>query len=130
MNSRFIDPGTAIHDLGDHFLVVCSRCSRCALVRVQSSDEQCTATVTCASCGYAQSRKTRFRASPSREAIDWYFRLPLWLSTPCCGETLWALNSEHLVFLESFVGAQLRQRSPSADQLPDRNRLLASRVPA
>lgn len=56
--------------------------------------------------------------------FDWYFRLPVWLQTPCCGETLWAYNAEHLAFLRGFVTAQLRERIPPAS-----NRSLASRLP-
>jgi hypothetical protein len=56
--------------------------------------------------------------------FDWYFRLPVWLQTPCCGETLWAYNAEHLAFLRSFVTAQLRERTSTAS-----TRSSASRLP-
>src|SRR5260370_39279346 len=54
---------------------------------------------------------------------DWYFQLPLWLQTPCAGEILWAFNSAHLSFLESYVPARDRRR------LPNVNRSAASRLP-
>jgi len=56
--------------------------------------------------------------------FDWYFRLPLWLQTPCCGEILWAYNAEHLAYLRGFVTAQLRERAPGAS-----TRSTASRLP-
>jgi hypothetical protein len=38
------------------------------------------------------------------------FGAPLWLQRSCCGRTLWALNAEHLDFLERYVAADLRER--------------------
>jgi len=36
---------------------------------------------------------------------------PLWLRASCCGgELLWAANEEHLTYLESYIGASLRER--------------------
>ena len=58
------------------------------------------------------------------ESVDWYFRLPLWLQVPCCGEVLWAYNERHLIFLEEYVGSFLRERHPN------KNRSLASRLPS
>jgi hypothetical protein len=54
---------------------------------------------------------------------DWYFQLPLWLQTPCCGQILWAYNADHLAFLFSYVTADLREGNPH------RNQSLASRLP-
>lgn len=64
----------------------------------------------CAHCGFVkewQGKKVSVGA-----ACDWYFGYPLWLQTPCCGQTLWAFNEPHLRFLEEFVGADLREREP------------------
>lgn len=36
--------------------------------------------------------------------------LDLWLQVSCCGYNLWALNEEHLDYMESFVKAMLRGR--------------------
>lgn len=55
--------------------------------------------------------------------MDWYFRLPLWLQIECCGETLWAYNEKHLEFIERYVAAKLRVRTPNT------NKSLASRLP-
>jgi hypothetical protein len=54
---------------------------------------------------------------------DDYFGLPLWLQTRCCGHVLWANNEGHLLFLERYVGAKLRER------VPNRNGSLPSRLP-
>jgi hypothetical protein len=52
---------------------------------------------------------------------DWYFHLPLWLLTPCCGEVLWAFNPAHLDFIEESVQAEIRDSWG--------NERLASRLP-
>lgn len=49
-------------------------------------------------------------AGLARIGHDDYFRLPLWLATPCCGELLWAFNAHHLAALEAHARARLRER--------------------
>ena len=61
--------------------------------------------------------------------LDPYFRRPVWLSTPCCGEMLWAYNPAHLDFLAAFVGARIRERR--RDPVHGwSNAAIASRLPA
>ncbi len=57
------------------------------------------------------------------EPLDPYFHLPLWLRSDTRGETVWAYNREHLAFLEAYLRATLRQRSPN------HNGSLVSRLP-
>jgi hypothetical protein len=45
------------------------------------------------------------------EGQDCRFGVPLWLRTECCGgHLLWANNQSHLAYLESYIGAALRER--------------------
>ena len=45
------------------------------------------------------------------EGQDARFGVPLWLRAECCGgHLLWANNEVHLDYLESYVGASLRER--------------------
>ncbi len=46
-----------------------------------------------------------------------------YLQIECCGNKLWALNTEHLDFLEEYVESKLRER------IPNINKSLASRLP-
>lgn len=46
------------------------------------------------------------------DGTDARFRVPLWLRTDCAGHLLWANNVLHLDYLESYVAAALRERSP------------------
>ncbi len=51
------------------------------------------------------------------------FGLQVWLQTPCCGETLWVYNNEHLSFLGELITSRLRERRAC------HNRSLASCLP-
>jgi hypothetical protein len=42
-------------------------------------------------------------------AADYWNSLPLWLKTTCCGQVLWALNSRHMMALQDYVSAGLRE---------------------
>jgi hypothetical protein len=121
---RFHDAGQTIYDFGATFLVVCPRCHRCASVVPLPGTEPklfSPRRLTCARCGY--SKDWHGDMLSIGRPVDWYFRQPLWLQTPCCGQTLWAYNEDHLNFLEEYVRADVRER------LPNRNASLASRLP-
>lgn len=132
MPQRFRDVGHTIYEFGDTFLVRCPRCQQCArIIRLHPpaadtfqfqqlfDPRRCV----CSHCGYIQ--EWHVHGIHIGGPCDWYFGLPLWLQTPCCGHTLWAYNEAHLRFLEQYVGADLRERLPN----PHTNRSLASRLP-
>lgn len=138
---RLPPPGpVTIWDFVDEFLVVCPRCSGCAVVRAGTSSRP--ARCTCSSCGHSQvskvaSRDVLFSRSASGwpegqfaigDAADAYFHLPLWLQVPCLGHTLWAYNERHVAFLRDYVAATDR-RSPHRSASDPLNTLLASRLP-
>lgn len=133
--TRFRDDGRSIYDFGAEFLVRCPRCSQRAHV-IPLADGHAKASAApalfaprrcvCPSCGYAQDWRKR-DIGIGREAIDWYFRLPLWLQTPCCGHILWAYNADHRAYLDAYVRATLRE--PAAPVTLSRNRSLVSRLP-
>lgn len=43
-----------------------------------------------------------------KKGIDWYFGLPLYLQTKCCGQNMWFLNYEHLKDTEDYIKKELR----------------------
>jgi uncharacterized membrane-anchored protein YjiN (DUF445 family) len=81
--------------------------------------------LSCLHCSYTSiyNERRQRRGGP----YDWYFRLPLWLQTPCCGEILWAFNEEHLNFLEQYVTEKQRRKFHVEGQI--RNGTMASRLP-
>jgi len=127
MAERFNDAGTTIYAFGDVFLVRCPRCQRRASV-VRAAPVKSHAIFgprrcACMHCGYIEDRTGG--SAVIGGPCDWFFGLPLWLQTPCCGHTLWAHNEDHLAFLECFVAATVRERMPGLIW----NRSLASRLP-
>ena len=140
-----------MYEFGETFLVRCPRCARRAVVARLNMGEKSESTdyplmdalfaprrLVCAHCGHTRDwphprrQERRISQSPLRQTglavsiggpYDWYFRLPLWLQTPCCGHVLWACNADHLDYLFHFVTADLREGNPH------RNKSLASRLP-
>lgn len=119
MPRRFRDAGQSIYTFGDEFLVRCPRCERRAEVVSSHGAPEPKSGVpglfaprrcVCAHCGFV--KEWQGKTVSVGAASDWYFGYPLWLQTPCCGQTLWAYNEPHLRFLEDFVAADLRERAP------------------
>lgn len=135
MQRRFQADQTILDAFADEVLVVCPRCGGRAIVRLHALAETRRAgpfradmegRFACVHCGRSE-RKTafvRFIHGPA----DSVFEYPVWLSTPCCGHTLWAYNARHLDALEAFVGARLRERHPDP-QGRWRNKAWVSRIP-
>lgn len=135
MQQRFRADRSILDDFVDEVLVVCRGCGCQAVVRLHELSEARRAgpfranlegRFTCVHCGRGE-RKTafvRFIHGPA----DSVFGYPVWLSIPCCGQTLWAYNARHLNALEAFVGAKLRERR-SDPELGWRNKAWVSRIP-
>lgn len=123
--------GRGLDAFRDETLVVCPACSHLARSREiepATSDRFAERRLTCDHCGHARSWANRSfrRGWGQTPVLDDYFELPLWLQAPCCGEVLWAYNTDHLAYLEAFVGARLRESSRGPGS---RTRPLAGRLP-
>lgn len=97
----------------DEVLVVCPRCAGPAVSRrlvPAARDTAAPRRLVCRRCGHLQVSRPPAVAGLARIGHDDYFRLPLWLATPCCGELLWAFNARHLAALEAYAQADLRER--------------------
>lgn len=139
----FHDEGQVLGDFSDVMDVRCPQCSQRARVAwlVTHEDEEYAARSTngkyallfrprklsCLHCGHT--RRWEGGVVSYGGPHDWYFRLPLWLQTPCCGQTLWALNREHLDFLERYTSARLRTKLQEPGPGKTRNHSLASKLP-
>jgi hypothetical protein len=124
--ARFKDSGEWIESFGEHLLVSCPRCQGCANTDFANKETSIERACVCVACGYSDKRLVHQIPAYS---YTWrvYERLHLWLQTPCCRSVLWALNEKHLVFLESYVSATIRERRPSAFGWS--NHSLAGRLP-
>jgi hypothetical protein len=127
MNNRHFDDGSTICSYSDIFLVECPACRRCATSRRHGKNGIATiARFVCEHCGKTQQKElTGWHVGMSQ---DWFFEYPLWLRIPCCGHELWAHNSDHLRYIESYVSAKHRMRNPNPDAT-NRNTAMASRFP-
>ena len=123
--------------------VVCPSCQGKAFIRAPELkfDKKAEPDIrlVCTNCGYNKrldEKPDTFIYQSSRKtvtgkylllgaAIDPYFHQPLWLSTDCCDNTLWAYNYDHLEFLQQHVEAKLRERNTKEMS----NSSLGSRLP-
>ena len=143
-SEKFKDDGEQIYAFGEEFLVKCPKCASLAkvLLKDKNSDSDypllSSRKIVCSRCGLTKIWNGKHiigvRTSPLDKQIpprmlvvggsfDWYFQESLWLQIECCGETLWAYNEKHLEFIENYVMAKLRARTPNT------NKSLASRLP-
>src|SRR5262245_38421645 len=103
MQRRFSDEGKSIYCFMGNALVRCPRCGKCASVKGKLREP---GRLTCVHCTLVEDRGPfRFHV---RTADVRVFDLPLWLQRPCCNYVLWALNWQHLAFLENFIGVTVR----------------------
>lgn len=115
----------------DEILLVCPRCAGPAVskrVDPAARDSAAPRRLVCRRCGHLRESRTPAIAGLARVGHDDYFRLPLWLATPCCGELLWAFNARHLEALDAFARADLRERGRDPAQGWS-NQSFASRLP-
>ena len=108
-----------------HVLVRCPACDARAVI----DDRSGTLRLTCAGCGLVRDTGHSGTGTWSTLRVyasgNWMFGVErLWLETDCCGgKRLWALNEEHLAYLEAFVRERQRTRafpsSPGDRQLGD-----------
>ena len=128
MNTRIQDNGTLIYDFLDEVLVRCPSCSGKATVTKKKAGIDIEARLTCTNCGANKIEKKNGHWITVEN--DGVFGYPVWLQTDCCGETLYALNHDHLQFLEGYVFAKIRERRIEVkDGFYYRNRTLESRLP-
>ena len=118
---------TFLGDFLGNVLVACSQCGGCAHVLRQVSDadtpfrspdsgklDRDARRIVCGSCGRAKHAPSIANATSSERCVPpSLFGCSLWLTTPCCGEILWAYNEGYLEYLERLVSAKLRERRPN-----------------
>jgi ribosomal protein L37E len=115
MPTRFV---TAIHNrvqeesFARDILIVCDRCGRDAVViglEGLPPDIKFVPKASCARCGRVWEVQPKTKSKSADRPPFRFEWLPLWLSTDFRGNRLWAYNDRHLRWLESFIGADIRE---------------------
>ncbi len=130
------EKSVTIYNMMDEILVVCSRCQAKACITPVSCNSTFEPTCllprrfVCRGCGLLKEwtgNGLRFDwyADPM---CDSYFGLSLWLQTKYRNHVLWAYNERHLLLLEQYIQAKLRQ-SKRVPQYGWHNQSLFSRLP-
>ena len=131
MKTRHRDKFQSLESFNNPCFVVCPKCSGCAVISIALGEENrwfSKRNLVCLNCTYRDVWSSNAISRLWCEAKDDYFNLPLWLQVPCGENTLFAYNTEHLKFLESFVGAKLRERKRDP-KFGWSNRSAVSRLP-
>lgn len=108
-SKRFIDENKTLADFYQEVWVVCPTCSGKAIAKTDDTNK--TARLFCTQCGYNKevSMMLDKHATLLSAAHD-YFDAPLWLQLPFRSkEVFYAFNSEHLLYLEQYIAADIRE---------------------
>lgn len=118
---RYTAPNKTIYDFYYRIYVKCPRCGCRANINKKNkknSDLYSPEILFCNSCGFIKEGKILLNSE----------RTELWLRVQCCGYILWALNEEHLDYIENYIGARLREQERNP-KLGWCNRNMANRLP-
>jgi hypothetical protein len=70
--------------------------------------------IRCQACGHFQSHRPTYAETIGYGGkplgSDPFFGLELWLQAPFRHYLLWAYNDEHLLYIEAYIAAHLRER--------------------
>lgn len=131
------EKSVTIYEMMSEILVVCPRCQAKACITPIASGESTfylgcfqPRRFVCTGCGQVKEWAGNglgfdWYADPM---CDSYFGLPLWLQITCRHHVLWAYNERHLLLLEQYIQAKLRE-SKRVPQYGWHNQSLFSRLP-
>lgn len=106
--SRFRDENKRLSHFQTQVLVHCPQCDLRAMASVDYEEKR--ARLFCINCGHIRNVAT-IDASFGQliVAAHAYFNARLWLQAPFRNDTFWAYNHEHLLYLENYISAKLRE---------------------
>ena len=103
MKERFQDHNFRLSHFQTDVWVICPNCLKKAIAQVDY--ERKHAKLTCLHCGCNKETST----GDLQMAAHGYFGAELWLRATFKNEVFWAFNFEHLLYLESYISANLRE---------------------
>lgn len=131
MTVRFKDNRQTLEQFKREIIARCPQCHKRAIIFLKkefNAESLYFSRLVCKNCGYLKEIEiNNWKYLPAQQFVS-NFSLHLWLEISCCGEKLWAYNEEHLDFIESYVRAEIRERSPH-EKWGWSNSSLASRLP-
>ena len=106
--NRFQDEQLRVSNFFNQVWVICPSCSKKAIAN--TSEQGKTARLFCTHCGYLRELsavigKNGLVGMPANQ----FFNAELWLCASYKHEFCWAYNLDHLVYLERYIGASLRE---------------------
>lgn len=111
MDKRFQDQQFRITQFYQEVAVECPACQRKAFATVDFDVGR--AKLICTHCGFLQVQDTTVIVSgiqaQLKAAAHSYFRASLWYQAPFKDDYFFAYNEAHLLYLEQYIGAQLRE---------------------
>jgi len=107
-SNRFQDENLVLSDFHKDVWVVCPSCAEKAIATVNF--ELKSARLFCLNCGLNKETSILLKENVTLQmAAHQYFGAKLWLSLPFKNEIFWALNDQHLDYLQNYIGAKLRE---------------------
>ena len=107
-SNRFEDENLTLSDFYKEVWVVCQSCTEKAVATVNFDLK--SARIFCLNCAFNKEISTLLRKNSSIEmAAHHYFNAELWLQLPFKNEIFWAYNDQHLLYLENYISAKLRE---------------------
>lgn len=104
---RFTDKKLTIADFHNEVLVKCPRCEGKAIAISDNVTQ--IAKLTCTACGYNQTQSMHSANADTNAAAHTYFSADLWLQKPFGDHMFCAYNEKHLLYLEDYIAAHLRE---------------------
>jgi ribosomal protein S27AE len=108
---RFQDEHKTLASFFKEVWVVCPACNKQAFALADFDKK--IARLFCDQCGYAKEVSTCLphigKNASLQMAAHAFFDAELWLQLPFKNEVFWAYNPAHLIYLEKYIGASLRE---------------------
>ena len=105
---RFRDEQKTISDFRYEFWVECVHCGNKAIIKIDS--EKDTRRIACTNCGFnSEERDGAHWKGYSTKISPSLFGCELWFTAPFRNEIFYALNPEHLDYLEKYIASGIRE---------------------
>ncbi|MCA5004157.1 hypothetical protein [Sphingobacterium bovistauri] len=111
MSIRFNDQNKGLSYFQSEVWIVCPDCAKKAVTKVDY--ENAKAYLFCKNCGLSKQKSTTITVAGIKG--NWkmiahnYFNTQLWLEHSFKNDVFYALNGEHLDYLEQYIAADLRE---------------------